>query len=92
MEKEMRRTGKFDKDGREMMAGDIVHFRCKNFSLSWRGIVFLAEKEDSLGEDSFRIRDTRPGKNNGRIYPYYPDAKYRIDVHIGEEVDREKEN
>lgn len=52
----------------------------------------LAEKEDSLGEDSFRIRDTRPGKNNGRIYPYYPDAKYRIDVHVGEEVDREKEN
>lgn len=47
----------------------------------------LAEKEDS-----FRIRDTRPGKNNGRIYPYYPDAKYRIDVHVGEEVDREKEN
>lgn len=89
MEKEMCRTGKFDKDGREMMAGDIVHFRCKNFSLSRRGIVFLAEKEDSLGEDSFRIRDTRPGKNNGRIYP---DAKYRIDVHVGEEVDREKEN
>ena len=26
------------------------------------------------------------------IYPYYPDAKYRIDVHVGEEVDREKEN
>ena len=47
MEKEMRRTGKFDKDGREMMAGDIVHFRCKNFSLSGRGIVFLAEKENS---------------------------------------------
>lgn len=52
----------------------------------------LRKKEDSLGEDLFRIRDTRPGKNNGRIYPYYPDAKYRIDVHVGEEVDREKEN
>ena len=49
MEKEMRRTGKFDKDGREMMAGDIVHFRCKNFSLSGRGIVFLAEKRGFFG-------------------------------------------
>lgn len=43
------------------------------------------EKEvDGLGEDPFRIRDTRTGRNNGRIYPYYDDAVYRIDGREGE--------
>lgn len=79
------RTGKFDKDGREMMAGDIVHFRCKRFSLSGRGEVFLQDKNDGLGKDQFRIRDTRPGRNYGRVYPYYEDAKYRIDERKEEE-------
>lgn len=83
-------TGKFDKNGDEMLVGDTVHFRCKNFSLSGRGIVFLAEEPDTLGTDLFRIRDTREGKNNGRIYPFYPDAKYRIDICVNEKGDKEK--
>lgn len=70
-------TGKFDKKGDEMMVGDIVHFRTDG--LSGRGIVFLAEKPDRLGEDPFRIRDTRPGKQDGRVYPYYEGARNRID-------------
>lgn len=76
------KTGKFDKSGTEIQTGDIVHFRCKNFALSGKGIVFLSENADSLGSDLFRIRDTREGKNNGRIYPYYKDAVYRIDGHV----------
>lgn len=76
-------TGKFDKFGDEMMEGDIVHFRTNG--LSGKGIVFFQEESDCLGTDPFRIRDTRPGKQNGRIYPYYPQAVYRIDGH-GEEV------
>lgn len=79
-------TGKFDKNGDEMMVGDIVHFRTNG--LSGRGVVYLAEKPDRLSEDLFRIRDTTPGKREGRIYPFYPDAKYRIDGH--EETDAEK--
>lgn len=71
-------TGKYDKNGNEMMVGDTVHF--KTDGLSGRGIVFLAEKPDRLGEDLFRIRDTRPGKQFGRIYPYYERARYRIDI------------
>lgn len=71
------KTGKFARDGREMLVGDIVHFRCEG--LCGRGEVYFAEKPDWLGEDLFRIRDTRPGKNFGRIYPYYPHARYRID-------------
>ena len=70
-------TGKYDKNGDEMMVGDTVHFRTSG--LCGRGIVFLAEEPDRLGEDLFRIRDTRPGKQEGRIYPYYEGAKYRID-------------
>lgn len=77
----MKGTGKYDKNGREMMVGDTVHFRTSG--LSGRGIVFLAEKPDCLGEDPFRIRDTRPGKQEGRIYPYYEEAKYRIDEREG---------
>lgn len=70
-------TGKCARDGQEMRIGDIVHFRTNG--LCGRGEVFMAEKTDRLGEDLFRIRDTRAGKNFGRIYPYYPDAEYRID-------------
>jgi hypothetical protein len=72
-------TGKFDKNGKEMMVGDIVHFRCENNALCGKGVVYFAEKPDRLGEDLFRIRDTTPGKREGRIYPYYEDATYRID-------------
>ena len=72
-------TGKFDKNGDEMLVGDIVHFRTSG--LSGKGVVYLAEKPDWLGSDLFRIRDTRPGKRNGRIYPFYPEAVYRIDGH-----------
>lgn len=71
-------TGKFDKDNREMQVGDIVHFRAGG--ISGKGIVYLADKPDFLAEDLFRIRDTREGKNFGRIYPYYSDATYRIDA------------
>ena len=75
-------TGKFDKNGYEMRVGDIVHFRCSG--LCGRGIVFLANEPDSLSADLFRIRDTRERKSNGRIYPYYSDAVYRIDCHVDE--------
>ncbi len=78
----MKGTGKYDKNGVEMQIGDIVHFRTSG--LSGRGVVFLAEKPDCLGEDPFRIRDTRPGKQEGRVYPYYEWAKYRIDERDGE--------
>lgn len=70
-------TGKFDKTGKEIMVGDIVHFRANG--ICGKGVVYFADKEDRLGADLFRIRDTREGKNFGRIYPYYPDAVYRID-------------
>ena len=32
----------------------------------------------------FYYNDTRTGRNNGRIYPYYDDAVYRIDGREGE--------
>lgn len=70
-------TGKFDKDNREMQVGDIVHFRASG--ISGKGIVYLADKPDFLAEDLFRIRDTREGKNFGRVYPYYLDATYTTD-------------
>lgn len=70
-------TGKFDKTGKEIKVGDIVHFRCKNCSLSGKGIVYL-DSTDDLSSDPFRIRDTRNNKNNGRIYPFYDDCVYRI--------------
>lgn len=70
-------TGKFDKTGKEIKVGDIVHFRCKNCSLSGKGIVYL-DSTDGLSSDPFRIRDTRQNKNNGRIYPWYDDCVYRI--------------
>lgn len=47
-------------------------------------LVFMGKEVDGLGEDPFRIRDTRTGRNNGRIYPYYDDAVYRIDGREGE--------
>lgn len=47
-------------------------------------VVFMGKEVDGLGEDPFRIRDTRTGRNNGRIYPYYDDAVYRIDGREGE--------
>lgn len=78
------KTGKYTKDGREMQVGDVVHFRCKNHPLSGKGVVFMGKEVDGLGEDPFRIRDTRTGRNNGRIYPYYDDAVYRIDGREGE--------
>jgi hypothetical protein len=74
----MTSTGKFDKSGLEIMVGDTVHFRADG--ICGKGIAYLAEKPDRLGEDLFRIKDTREGKNFGRIYPYYPDATYRIDM------------
>lgn len=71
-------TGKFDKTGKEIKVGDIVHFRCKNCSLSGKGIVYLSDGKDSLGADTFRIKDTRDNKNKGRVYPWYKDTVYRI--------------
>lgn len=58
--------------------------------MGWAGkkkrivVVFMGKEVDGLGEDPFRIRDTRTGRNNGRIYPYYDDAVYRIDGREGE--------
>lgn len=77
-------TGKYDKFGDEIMEGDIVHFRANGHGLSGKGVVFFQESADFLGDDPFRIRDTRPGKQNGRVYPFYRDATYRIDGHVGE--------
>lgn len=57
------KTGKYAKDGREMQVGDVVHFRCKNHPLSGKGVVFMGKEVDGLGEDPFRIRDTRTGRN-----------------------------
>lgn len=65
------KTGKYAKAGREMQVGDIVHFKCKDHPLSGKGVVFMGKEVDGLGEDPFSIRDTRTGRNNGRIYPYY---------------------
>ena len=76
------RTGKFDKNGTEMQVGDIVHFRLDEARLSGKGRVYLTDNEDDLtvlGSDNFRIVDTRE-KTNGRVYPYYDRAVYRIDV------------
>lgn len=75
----MKGTGKFDKNGDEMLVGDVVHFKVNRAAISGKGIVYLADGSDGLGEDLFRIRDTRPGKNEGRMYPFYSDAVYRID-------------
>lgn len=47
------KTGKYDKNGIEMKVGDVVHFRTNG--LSGKGIVFMADKPDRLGEDLFRI-------------------------------------
>lgn len=85
------KTGKFARDGREMLVGDIVHFRCKDHAICGKGEVYLAEKPDWLGEDLFRIRDIRPGRNFGRIYPYYEDGKYRIDGREERTNDEERE-
>lgn len=71
-------TGKYSKSGLEIMVGDTVHFRADG--ICGRGIVYLAEKPDVLGEELFRIKDTREGKNFARTYPYYSDASYRIDT------------
>lgn len=71
-------TGKRDKNGIEMIVGDVVHFKANN--ISGKGIVYLANEPDGLSEkDTFRIKDIRPGKNFLRTYPYYQDATYRID-------------
>ena len=36
-------TGKFDKNGDEMLVGDIVHFRTSG--LSGKGVVYLADRK-----------------------------------------------
>lgn len=73
-------TGKFDKNGIEIQVGDIVHFRCKNHSLSGKGIVYEDNSNsDKLGNDPFRIKDTRDNRNKGRIYPWYDDGVYKIE-------------
>ena len=81
-------TGKFDKNGVEIQVGDIVHFRLNEAHLSGKGRVYLTDDESdlkSLGSDRFRIIDTREGKKNGCIYPYYDKAVYRIDVYVEKE-------
>lgn len=69
-------TGKVDKNGNEIKVGDVVHF--KTNGISGKGFVYLTNEPDGL-PGKFRIKDTRPGKNFLRTYPYYPDATYRID-------------
>ena len=79
------KTGKYDKNGIEISVGDIVHFRCKHFSLSGEGIVYLSEDcADGLSTDLFRIKDTRDNKNKGRLYPWYNDAIYTIKKQLKE--------
>ena len=76
------KTGKYDKYGIAIEVGDTVSFRCKNCSLSGKGIVYLSDGKDGLSTDTFRIKDTRDNKNKGRIYPWYDDAVYKI-IEVG---------
>lgn len=65
-------TGFKDKGGNRIWENDIVHFSADG--LSGTGVVFW-EQETA----SFRIKDTRKGKREKRIYEFYEDAVYRVD-------------
>lgn len=82
--------GRTDWDESEKTYQEAIEEFAKEKIFQWVGIrkyiciVFMGKEVDGLGEDPFRIRDTRIGRNNGRIYPYYDDAVYRIDGREGE--------
>lgn len=70
-------TGYNDRFGKPIFTGDIVKFRCPNFSISGRGVVV------QVGDNTFEIQDNRTEyeckkRNVGRIYPFYDDAIYTV--------------
>ena len=64
------KTNVFDVNGKEILVGDIVHYRGNG--LCAHGIVVEDENY------KFGIKDDRP-KTQGRIYSLYNDGKYRIE-------------
>lgn len=65
------KTGIFDKNGKEICVGDVVHYRGKGMCA--HGVV---TKHDTYG---YAIDDDRP-KTKGRRYDLHNEGVYRIEV------------
>ncbi|WP_373879799.1 YopX family protein [Levilactobacillus brevis] len=64
---------------KKIFEGDIVHF--KSEMISGLGIVKWNEKTGAWEIDDIRPRTKKRGH---RIYPFYPEAAYRVDGNIHE--------